>query len=649
MRKVIYLVLSLGILSCQSVKKINEVDNKESVLFVVDSDTVTTREFKYVYNKNNATNDQAYTKEDIKEYFELYKKFKLKIAEARHQEVDSTNKFKREFNAYREELKKPYLTESKITDRLVKEAYDRFNHEINASHILLRVDENASPEDTLKAYNKLLEIKSKADEKSFSELASEYSEDPSAAKNGGNLGYFTSFQMVYPFETAAYNTPEGKISEPARTKFGYHIIKVQDRRKANGTVSVSHIMLRQKNGDVDTTALRNKIFEIHELATGGADWAQLVEQYSEDINSKKKEGKLQPFKVGQMPFEFQEAAFSLSKPGDISDPVKTPYGWHIIKLESRKPIDDLDKMKPMIMSRIKRDSRADMSKSALVKKLKAENGFAANEETYQVVRSLGDSILTVKELNQEMSNKTLFTVSDQIYTVNQFLAYTDNSKSSKNLEALLVDFEEQMIIDYEENHLEEKYYDYKMLVKEYREGIMLFQIMEDEVWKKAAEDTVGLKEYYNKNLDKYRWDERLEAVVYKSNNSEILNEIKFLIENDRIGEYSKKELENKFNAQTALSLQIDSGKYTFDHDKVITAVDKRPGVYLVESGELKALVHVMEVLPEQTKPLGKVRGLVISDYQNFLEDKWLKKLQAKYNIKINEEALNHVYKALVSQ
>jgi len=649
MKQLFYLlILSVGGLCCKSVKNVNEVDS-ESVLFTVANDTVTTREFKYVYNKNNTTNDSAYTKEDIEEYFDLYKKFKLKIAEAKNQGIDTTHKFNREFNAYKEELKKPYLTESKITEKLVNEAYDRFKYEINASHILLRLDENASPDDTLKAYNKIIEIKEKAGEySSFSELAKEYSEDPSAANNGGNLGYFTSFQMVYPFESAAYDTPGGQISDPVRTRFGYHIIKVLDKRKANGTVSVSHIMLRKKRNDTDSTSLRNKIFEIHELATAGASWEQLVEQYSEDINSKKKGGKLQPFKVGQMPFEFQEAAFALSEPGDISDPVKTPYGWHIIKLESRKPIDSLSNLEPLIKSRIKRDSRANLNREALVKRLKNENGFSKNEESYKMINQTSDSLFVIKDVPPSL-DQTLFTISDQKYSVKQFIEFAkeEQSNSKSDMKVLLNDFEIKMNIDYEENHLKEKYYDYKMLVKEYREGIMLFQIMEDEVWQRAVEDSVGLKQFYDENKERYQWEERVNATIYKSKDSTLLAEIRSLIESGKIEEYSKKELEDKYNAQTALTLQIDSGSYAFDHNDIIKEVSKKTGIYYIENEERDALVQVFEILPEQIKPFESIKGLVISDYQNHLEKLWVEELQKKYDVNVYEKALDNVYETLV--
>ncbi|MTI19545.1 peptidylprolyl isomerase, partial [Fulvivirga sp. RKSG066] len=349
----------------------------------------------YVYKKNNTNNDSAFTKSDVDDYLELYKKFKLKIAEAKSQGLDSTKEFIKEFNTYKEQLKKPYLTETKVAEKLVREAYDRYKTEVNASHILIKVDENASPQDTLLAYNKALELKQKANNgESFEILAKQYSEDPSAQRNGGNLGYFTSFQMVYPFETAAYETNVGEISDPVRTRFGYHIIKVVDKRPAQGSVTVSHLMLRMKPGSADSAAIQNKIFELHEQAIGGANWEQLVEQFSEDVNSKTKGGKLPPFKVGQMPYSFQEASFALEDIGSISDPVKTPYGWHIIRLEDYASIDSYEKMEASLKSRVKRDSRAEINRQALINRLKEENDFNWVDQNKALVLSYADSSLT---------------------------------------------------------------------------------------------------------------------------------------------------------------------------------------------------------------------------------------------------------------
>lgn len=654
------LIYTLLITGCSTGNKTTETasDNEDKPLFTVDGRPISTEEFIYVYKKNNANSDSAYTKEDIEDYLELYKKFKLKIAEAKAQGIDTTKEFVKEFNTYKEQLKKPYLTENKVTEQLIQEAYNRYKKEVNATHILLKVDENAAPEDTLKAYNKALEIRNMAlAGEQFTSLAKQYSDDPSAARNGGNLGYFTAFQMVYPFESAAYNTQEGSISLPVRTRFGYHLIKVEDKREAQGSVSVSHLMLRIKPERQDSLEKRNKIFELYDQAIAGANWEQLVEQFSEDINSKRKGGALPPFKVGQMPFAFQEAAFSIENPGEFADPVMTPYGWHIIRLEKRTPIESFEEMENSLRARVKRDSRGERNKQALVQRLKKENNYKLDEELLNELLQLADSTLQKGRWSFDETldalEKTLISFKETDIPAQQFLDYViqkqkpNQSDPTVYMKRLFDEFEEKEVIAYEENHLEDKYYDYKMLVKEYREGIMLFQLMEDEVWQKAVDDSVGLKNYYSDNKEKYKWGQRLDVIVYSADDEKILADIQSLINQDDSVVYSKKELEAKYNQQTALTLQVESGIFERTEKSILEKIPAEQGSHTITLDDRFVLVLVKEVLPPTTKPFDQVRGLVISDYQNQLEKEWVNKLRNKFPIEVNNGQLKYVYKSLI--
>lgn len=654
------LIYTLLITGCSTGNKTTETasDNENKPLFTVDGKPISTQEFIYVYKKNNANSDSAYTKEDIEEYLELYKKFKLKIAEAKAQGIDTTKEFVKEFNTYKEQLKKPYLTENKVTEQLIQEAYNRYKKEVNATHILIKVDENAAPEDTLKAYNKALDIRNMAlAGEQFTSLAKQYSDDPSAARNGGNLGYFTAFQMVYPFESAAYNTQEGSISLPVRTRFGYHLIKVDDIREAQGSVSVSHLMLRIKPERQDSLEKRNKIFELYDQAIAGANWEQLVEQFSEDINSKRKGGALPPFKVGQMPFAFQEAAFSIENPGEFADPVMTPYGWHIIRLEKRAPIESFEEMENSLRARVKRDSRGERNKQALVQRLKKENNYKLDEELLNELLQLADSTLQKGRWSFDETldalDKTLISFKETDIPAQQFLDYViqkqkpNQSDPTVYMKRLFDEFEEKEVIAYEENHLEDKYYDYKMLVKEYREGIMLFQLMEDEVWQKAVDDSVGLKNYYSDNKEKYKWGQRLDVIIYSADNEKILTDIQSLINQNDSVVFSKKELEAKYNQQTALTLQVESGIFERTEKSILEKIPAEQGSHTITLDDRFVLVLVKEVLPPTTKPFDQVRGLVISDYQNQLEKEWVNKLKNKFPIEVNNGQLKYVYKSLI--
>lgn len=528
-------ILLLFVMACQSTKQISAVEDTavpSETLFTVDGESVLAEEFIYVYRKNNANNDSAFIKKDIDDYLELYKKFKLKISEAKNLGMDTTSSFRAEFNSYQDQLKKPYLSESQVTDQLVEEAYKRYKQEIDASHILIKLDANAKPQDTLDAYNKALEARERVlNGEDFVEVAKRYSDDPSVQQNGGRLGYFTSFQMVYPFESAAYHTDAGKLSLPVRTRFGYHVVKVNDKRGANGTVGVSHIMIRINRDKSDSVKSRDKIFEIYEQAQGGVPWEELTSQFSEDVNSKNNGGRLKPFTVGQMPAPFQEASFSLSEIGEISDPVMTEFGWHIIKLESKKDLPPLEELEENIKSRITRDVRAQLSKKLLIEKLKKENNFISNSQSKALILSLTDSALKSEAIANVDVAKTLFSIGNADYSISKFVEYfnqqnrTNKSNSNSAINQVYDSFLEESILAYEEDHLAEKYIDYRMLVKEYREGILLFQLMEDKIWSRAVDDTLGLEKFYEENAEKYQWGRRAKATIYNASNKEIIREI----------------------------------------------------------------------------------------------------------------------------
>ena len=654
--RAIYLWSLLVLLSCSATVPTNNLKNNntdQEILFSVGDETILSEEFNYVYKKNNLNNDTTFTREDINEYLDLYVKFKLKIKEARALGMDTTQAFINEFNTYKDQLKKPYLTESKVTERLVNEAYERYKTEVKASHILILVDPGAAPSDTLKAFKLISDIREKAiSGVDFAKLAREYSQDPSAKTNGGNLGYFTSFQMVYPFETMAYSTAVDDISNPVRTKFGYHLIKVEDKRASKGSVSASHIMVRIQPTSEDSIAARNKIFEIHEQALGGVSWEELARQFSDDVNTKNSGGKLKPFKVGQMPYEFQEAAFGLDRIGAISDPIMTPYGWHLIRYDGASPLEPIEELKNDIISKIGRDSRANINKKVLIQRLKKENGFLERESAKSKLWSMADTTLRQgnwKFNKSKLQDESLFSINENQYSMFMFMEYVEkfqkpNSYDPKYyLQLLYEDFVDSKVLSYEEEHLEEKYIDYRMLVKEYREGILLFQLMEEQVWSKAVEDTVGLKKFYQDNRNKYKWPERIKATIYNANGPEILSEIKERITLNDTTSISKGRLEEQYNAETALALEIEENIFEPGDNQIIDGLNWEVGLYDLNLDGRFILVNIEQVLPSSIKPFGKVRGLAISDYQNHLEKIWVDTLRDKYPVIINKLSLNNVY------
>jgi peptidyl-prolyl cis-trans isomerase SurA len=358
--------------------------SQEPIVMQVGNKAITNTEFLQIYKKNLMAGDSSSAERSVKEYAELYSNFKLKVLAAEKQGRDTTTAFREELAMYRQQLAQSYLSEKNVTENLIKEVYDRLKEEVNASHILLSCLPYVSPDDTLKVYNKLIEIRDKAlAGEDFGQLAKSYSQDPSAAQNAGNLGFFTALQMVYPFENTAYLTPKGKISMPVRTRFGYHLIKVNDRRTSRGKIKVAHIMTRVKANATtdDQLEAKKKIEEIFKLLEKGEKFEEVCKKYSEDPTSKQSKGELPMFGTGMMAQTFEEAAFSLTDIGEISRPVQTQYGWHILKLIEKKGLESYPDMQGFLRQKVEADARSNVSKSSLVQRLKKDNNFIENTET----------------------------------------------------------------------------------------------------------------------------------------------------------------------------------------------------------------------------------------------------------------------------
>jgi peptidyl-prolyl cis-trans isomerase SurA len=524
-----------------SPKTVTSSTNTSATIITLGTHKIPSSEFSYVYNKNNSNAEDAYTEASVREYLDLYIKFKLKVMDAEAAGLDTTKAFIAEFEGYKKQLAKPYLVDKSVTEKLIREAYERLKDEINASHILISVDPNASPKDTLEAYNKALEYRRRllagAD---FAKLAQEVSQDPSAKYNGGNLGYFTALQMVYPFEDAAYKLPKDAISMPVRTRFGYHLIKVLGRRPSQGQVTVAHIMVKANPGmaEEDSIAAKEKIDEIYErLTKKKEDFAMLCAEFSDDQGSKGKGGVLPTFGTGNMIPQFEEAAFALKDSGDISKPVLTQYGWHIIKLINKRPLEKFEDIRPTLEQKVSKDSRSELNKSIFIARLRKEYNVTENAEGLKFALSKADSSLVKGTWDYKADDagltKTILTIKNNKFTVGDFFEYVKKSQATQKVKSpevamrnLFKEFSEKEILKFEEENLPNKYEDYRMLLKEYREGILLFTMMDNKVWSKAIEDTAGLKQFHAANKSKYRWDTRADVVIYSAANQAVLDDVK---------------------------------------------------------------------------------------------------------------------------
>ncbi len=624
---------------------------KEEIIIQVNDQKVSKSEFLQIYLKNN--NDPKYDKESLDEYMDLFTKFKLKVVEAEKLGYDTIPKLVRELNGYKKQLSLPYLIDSSKNESLVKEAYSRIKKEIRASHILVKIPKNPTPKDTLIAYNKLVNIKKRLEKgEDFAMIAKSKngSDDPSAANNGGDLGFFSAFQMIYPFEEKAYNTKVGQISDPFRTRFGYHILKVTDEREARGTMKAAHLMVAiPKNEKEDYVSSEKKINEIHsKLVNGEATWEQLVELHSDDPSTNKKAGLLPIFgsgsKTRMLPI-FEETAFSLKNDGDFSTPIKTNYGYHIIKRVEKVGVKSFNELKKEIQAKVNKDIRSKKTQSTFVEKLKIK--YAAKEHRQNLTwfyNNLDSTYYTGKWNPKNLStNKVLFTLPKSKYNQTDFYSYLiKNWRGLPKLDVKsLVDkqfkkWQKSVVLSYEESQLPNKYPKYKALVKEYHDGVLLYEIMSDMVWNKAVKDTVGLKAYFKSNQNKYVWPKRIDATVYECLNQNIAEQVFIMLDVDT---NTSKEIIEKINASSELNLSVKMNKFdplTTDFLKNDLSVGRNIP-YEKEKKHYVVVVH--EFLPSMNKELNETKGLVISDYQQHLEMNWINELKSKHEIQINYEAL----------
>jgi peptidyl-prolyl cis-trans isomerase SurA len=549
-------LLLIFLVSCKTTQQ-SSIKEDSQPLFSIDAVDVYPDEFIYAYEKSNKNKGEI---EPVNDYLDLYIEFKMKVHEARSQGIDTTKSYLNELNGYLDEIKKPYLTTEKVNKKLVTEAYNRLQQEINASHILIRVEKGAKPKDTLAAYKKIEEIRAKYEEgEKFEALARQYSEDPSAPSNNGLLGWFTAFQMVYPFESAAFETSVGEVSPIIRTQFGYHIVRVNDKRETLGRIKIAHIMKRfpPQGSEEDSLNTEKAINEIKEKLKAGEEWFILATEESDDLNTKDQGGSLPWFGAGNLPPSLETVAFELEEKGDISQPVKSPFGWHILKLEDKRGVGSLESMRESLSRRVQRDQRSELKNVEVIKKLKEENNFNKNDEAYRLLRS--KETLNASDFKKRELDMNLFTISEKGYTINEFLQARD---SSQNLDSELSQYEKSELIDYEDKNLEVKYPEYRLLRQEYKDGLLLFEIMNQKIWSKVGQDSIALKKYYENNRSQYKSKENLKVARIVFSDTSIIKPFKNPIK----GTYFPLTQELEYNGVKTLIEQlksVDSSEFTY--------------------------------------------------------------------------------------
>lgn len=651
--------LFFGVLLSASFTSFAQNNNKE-VLFTIDNKPYYTDEFARVYNKNiDLVKDES--QKDLNQYLDLFVGYKLKINKANKLGLQNGQAYQAELKSYRNQLSKNYLTDSKVTQELIEEAYQRSLKEVKAAHILFMVDENASPEDTLKAYKKAVEVREKALKgENFGELADKYSEDPSAKENKGELGYFSVFRMVYPFESAAYKTPKGQVSKIVRTRFGYHLIKVEDIRENRGELTVAHIMILKPNNQNPEEAEKAKatIQDIYKKLQQGENFESLAKQFSQDKSSASKGGVLNRFGSGQLSSEeFEDAAFALKNPNDYSAPIESNFGWHIIKLIEKHPVKSAQEMQTELDNKIRKDERSRLITNSLTEKLKKKYSVKRNDKLFAAItKTVNDKFYSGEwKLPENMKpfEANLVTIDNKAISGEEFLTYLAKQQRAENTIkpiGKLVDKKYQEYVDVKvnelyNNNLENEFPDFAAVMEEYRDGLLLFDLMEKEIWEKAKTDTIGLQNFYEAKKNNYRWGNRLDALILSSTKKDIAKQAQKLLKQGKSAEFIKE----KFNLNDKVEVMSNAGIFEENSDALPKGLEKKDGVSgIIKDGEYYFVVKINKHLEAGPKTLDEAKGKVVNDYQQYLEEKWVSDLKQEFKVDIHQPAFEKVKKQIKS-
>ncbi len=642
-------LLPLADLSAQS---------QDPVLFTVDNVPVPLSEFRYIYGKTNGDKGD-FSRASLEEYLDLYVNFKLKVRKAREMKLDTISALRQELAGYRRQLADSYLIDREVTEKLVKTVYERSRQDVDISHLFLPFPSPA-PTDTLDTWNKAREAMASLEQgTSFEDVALRYSTDAQVAKNKGRVGFVTAPfpNGFHALEDAAYTAPPGLAVGPIRTASGYHLLKVHERRPARGEMEVAHIMVRNEKYP-DLIKARHRIDSIHQLLAGGADFAQLAKDMSDDRNTASKGGYIGFFGINRFEKNFEDGAFALSTDGAFSPPVQTAIGWHIIQRISLRREEPYAQVKVRLQNTIKQDARFEEARQAMIERIKRDAGFSESRTTLGILANSLSSDTTGAFLTYRWkaatpadTNRLCSFGPANSYTLGDFESYLEKASRKRQqkaregvqavLEELYRDFVAEMAIQYEEKQLENKYPDFKALMREYEEGVLLFEITKQAVWDKAAADSAGLEAFHQQRKDRYQWAQRAEVTQFSvsDRHPEQLDAIRKAART-----FSAEQILATFNqdsTQTVVSIQtkrVEKGR-----NELLDQITWEPGAISPTQTDKKQrsfiFFRVDEVLPPTQKTLQEARGYVVADYQDQLEQQWLDGLRKAYKVKVYDKVL----------
>ena len=644
--------LIIAFLSLYSMTLLGQEDN--STLVTLNSRAFSVGEFKQVYFKNLELVKQQ-EQRTLEEYLDLFIQYKRKVEEARAQGLDKKQSYLTDFAKYQEQLSRNYVYEDNVTAQMVEEAYKRSKEALKTSHILIMCNWDAPPQDTLVAYNKAKELRQMVlnTPEDFNDIAAKYSEEPKVDESRGSLDYFNVFEMVYPYESVAYNLKVGEISDLVRTQFGYHVVKLEDRRPVLPKRTVSHIMIGTRFDSLDTA--KQRILEIKSLLDKGVPFEDLAKQYSDDKNTGINGGLMRPFTKGDLKAPpFEDAAFSLEEKGQISDPVQTRFGWHIIRLEDKGKSPTFEEERERLEKMVKLGDRAKIVTTAVSQKIKEELGFTAYPYKSVFAAILNDSIFTRKWSFvpfEKSQNRPLFTIGMKTYFYNDFGQYILERQTKVRpfkqiatfLDMVYDEFETEKVKDYFKQNLEQVNPNYAAIINEYRDGLLIFDVMEKNIWTKAKSDSLGLRNYYESHKNQYLWKKRVKGAVIQTTSEEDMDLVLELLRRGK----SSSDVKSQLNQGGSLKVVVSEGTFEEGSSKLPATYVLAPGISEVFEASMQyTIVKADEIFPAGVKNYEEVEGNVLSDYQSQLESIWNEELQSKYPAKIDKRVFRKLKRAL---
>jgi len=616
-------------------------------LFTVDGNPVTKDEFLKAYNKNNSGGKPA--EKSYRDYLDLYIRYKLKVQAAYDAQLDTLPSQRTELQNFRNQVAETYLKDESSLDKLVKEAFERGQKDVRLAHILITLPKDAQPADTLKSYEKAMAAYAALRRgRKFGEVAREYSDDPSVKINGGDVGYITVFTLPYELESLAYSTPAGKFSKPYRTGGGYHIFLNEHERKALGRIRIAQILFSFPPGA--TAAMRDDVRRradsVYHKLQNGADFATMARVYSGDNLSYQSGGEMPEFGVGHYDSAFETAAFALDRDGAISEPIESIYGYHILKRIARKPFPTgLDEAtRSQLKQQVMNDPRIEVSRKALLARIEQQTGFHRFEFADADLWAFTDSAMRNTGLSSFRGmnySTTLISFARQAYTLKEWLDYVRSVRGqrpggSRADKQLFDRWVERLAQDYYRNHLEEYNADFAFQLTEFKEGNLLFEIMQRRIWDKASLDSAGLRNYYEGHKDKYWWDASADALLFTCKNQGIADALKAKLVSHPLAYW------REMTDSSAMSIQADSGRYELAQIPNPTKMELNPMVYTPFAtnavDQSVSFAYILDVYHNRApRNFHDARGFVINDYQNWMEDQWITELKKKYPVRVDEK------------